>query len=465
MMTLVCKVFWSCTQLVMPPYFSKNLANFDAWMDLFLQILMTPVPELPGVAMIENPLWKSRKWIGHILHRLFTRFGNPEYVDKKYVPFAKNFLKKHACNFLNGFLNLLVLRSKGGQVPDMVTTLSLNYVNTSINHSDTYKILKKNMPVLLQELIFPHLCFDDKDAEMWNDDPHEYVRKSFDIIEEFYSPKTAAVNLLFDLAGVRAKDTLAPFLGFATRVLNEYLSSPPQSRNARAKDGALYAIGSLKRKLQKKPEYAGALEQMLVAHVFPEFTNANGFLRARACWIVGEFADIDYKSTDNFLFALRSVITCLRDSELPVRVQAGLSLKHLLEADIAANEIKPILPTLLEEYFKLMDEIENDELVGSLEVIIDRFGPDMAPFATVLMSKLVHSFSEMFGNTNDEDEESALAAMGCLRAMITLLQSVNALPDLYVPLEQILIPMLTKLLTPEGLGMHCSTTNLDFEDH
>lgn len=41
------------------------------------------------------------------------------------------------------------------------------------------------------------------------------------------------------------------------------------------------------------------------------------------------------------------------------------------------------------EFFKLMNEVENDDLVFTLETIVDKFGEEMAPYALGLCQNLV----------------------------------------------------------------------------
>lgn len=91
---------------------------------------------------------------------------------------------------------------------------------------------------------------------------------------------------------------------------------------------------------------------------------------------------------------------------------------HFPSADL--NEIRPILPQLLDgmkfsypfmlfstlvetvakwnfnccflfplEFFKLMNEVENEDLVFTLETIVDKFGEEMAPYALGLCQNLV----------------------------------------------------------------------------
>ena len=44
---------------------------------------------------------------------------------------------------------------------------------------------------------------------------------------------------------------------------------------------------------------------------------------------------------------------------------------------------------LLSEFFKLMNEVENEDLVFTLETIVDKFGEEMAPYAFGLCQNLV----------------------------------------------------------------------------
>ena len=142
---------------------------------------------------------------------------------------------------------------------------------------------------LFSEMMLPLLSFSERDAELWEDDPHEFVRKEFDMIEDFYSPRTAATNLLTALIKKRGKDCLHGIVTKCSETLARSQSTPDASL-ARMKDGALLAIGTLHKDLAGRDMYRPSLEPMLKLHVLPELTSAHGFLRARAIWIYGQFA-------------------------------------------------------------------------------------------------------------------------------------------------------------------------------
>lgn len=50
----------------------------------------------------------------------------------------------------------------------------------------------------------------------------------------------------------------------------------------------------------------------------------------------------------------------------------------------------------------------------------------------------------------NDDDPGALAAVGCLRAISTILKSVNRLPHLYVQIEPTLLPIIRKMLTTDA---------------
>ncbi|ELV13378.1 Importin-7 [Tupaia chinensis] len=141
----------------------------------------------------ELPWWKCKKWALHILARLFERYGSPGNVSKEYNEFAEVFLKAFAVGVQQG---------------------------------------------IIQDVIFPLMCYTDADEELWQEDPYEYIRMKFDVFEDFISPTTAAQTLLFTACSKR-KEVLQKTMGFCYQILTEPNADP------RKKDGALHMIGSL----------------------------------------------------------------------------------------------------------------------------------------------------------------------------------------------------------------------------
>ncbi|KAL4376405.1 hypothetical protein GQ457_02G042770 [Hibiscus cannabinus] len=453
---LICKIFWSSIYLEIP----KQLLDpnvFNAWMMLFLNVLERPVP-VEGQP-VDPELrkswgwWKVKKWTVHILNRLYTRFGDLKLRNPENRAFAQMFQKNYAGKILECHLNLLGSIRVGGYLPDRVTNLILQFLSSSISKNSMYTLLQPQLDVLLFEIVFPLMCFNDNDQKLWEEDPHEYVRKGYDIIEDLYSPRTASMDFVSELVRKRGKENLQKFIQFIVEIFKRYDAALIEYKPYRQKDGALLAVGALCDKLKQTEPYKSELEHMLMQHVFPEFRSPVGHLRAKAAWVAGQYAHVNFSDQNTFCQALHSVVSGLRDPELPVRVDSVFALRSFVEACRDLNEIRPILPQLLDEIFKLMNEVENEDLVFTLETIVDKFGEEMAPYALGLCQSLAAAFWRCM-NTAEADDEAddpgALAAVGCLRAISTILESVSRLPHLFVQVEPTLLPIMRRMLTTDG---------------
>ncbi|KAE8714491.1 Importin beta-like SAD2 [Hibiscus syriacus] len=453
---LICKIFWSSIYLEIPKQLLDPNA-FNAWMMLFLNVLerSVPVEGQPVDPELRKSWgwWKVKKWIVHILNRLYTRFGDLKLRNPENRAFAQMFQKNYAGKILECHLNLLGVIHVGGYLPNRVTNLILQYLSNSISKNSMYTLLQPQLDVLLFEIVFPLMCFNDNDQKLWEEDPHEYVRKGYDIIEDLYSPRTASMDFVSELVRKRGKENLQKFIQFIVEIFKRYDEAPLEYKPYRQKDGALLAVGALCDKLKQTEPYKSELEHMLIQHVFPEFRSPVGHLRAKAAWVAGQYAHVNFSDKNNFLQALHSVVSGLRDPELPVRVDSVFALRSFVEACKDLNDIRPILPQLLDEIFKLMNEVENEDLVFTLETIVDKFGEEMAPYALGLCQNLAAAFWRCM-NTAEADDEvddpGALAAVGCLRAIGTILESVSRLSHLFVQVEPTLLPIMQRMLTTDG---------------
>ena len=169
--------------------------------------------------------------------------------------------------------------------------------------------------------------------------------------------------------------------------------------------------------------------------------------------------------------ALNSLYSCLQSNDLPVRVNAAVSLIKLLDHPAAIEFIKPGLSDVIRIYLKLIDDIDYDELITSLKKIVDVFEDEIGPYALDLCSKLSEAYLRIFeqkkSNANsgklDLDEETSLTAEGLMTALRRILQSISGrYPEMYPQLEDILeTPILTTLndmfteSTDEGLTCLC----------
>jgi len=138
----------------------------------------------------------------------------------------------------------------------------------------------------------------------------------------------------------------------------------------------------------------------------------------------------------------------LEDPALPVRVEAAGAIRSLLAASEnprVADILRPALPKILESCFKIMSDVGSDDVVQALQIVIDRFGDEIAPYAVALAKQLAQAFSA-YASAGGDDDEAAMAAAQCVGAMAATLQSLDDNKDnVYAQIEPFLVPVLSQI--------------------
>lgn len=129
-------------------------------------------------------------------------------------------------------------------------------------------------------------------------------------------------------------------------------------------------------------------------------------MRARACWIYGMFGEFPFENEDHLRLSLNRIYTNLHHADLPVRVEAALTMNRLLDHEIAVEFLRPGLEALLKVYLKIMDDIDFDELVQALQELVEVFEEEIAPYAVSLCQKLGEAYIRLVttkGTGENED--------------------------------------------------------------
>ncbi|KAI7867363.1 armadillo-type protein [Spinellus fusiger] len=438
------------------------------WGTLFLQLVDKPISleVLPtdSEEREKYPWWKTKKWAYHCLNQLFSKYGNPALLppsSSKYTGFAKNFITNFAPNILQMYMKQIDgWIKKETWISSKCLALSAAFFDDSVKHKITWQILKPHVDILVAQFIYPQLCFSVEDEELWEEDPVEYVHKKIDPLEDFHSPQMTVTNLLIGLAHDRKKHAFMSILGFTNNVLHKYLETPTEQKNGRDKDGALGMIATLSQEImQKKSHVAGMMEPFFVTHVFPEFKSPFPYLRARACDIARCFSDLDFENKQNLDTLYQNVLECLRDEELPVKVQAALALQPMIRHESVREAIVPQLPFIMQEFLRLTNEIDIDTLASVMEEFVEIFAEQLTPFAVQLCSQLRDTFLRIMEdiaqvNTMTADDpvdydgvnDKTMAAMGVLKTIGTLILSLESTPEVLQQLEEALLPVITYTL-------------------
>lgn len=285
----------------------------------------------------------------------------------------------------------------------------------SVEHASTWKALKPHISLLIERIIFPLLCYSEEDDELWNADPQEYVRKKFDMFEDYVSPVSAAQEFLNTCCKKR-KDMLKNTIAFAVQILRTETSTP------QFKDGALHMLGAVSDILLKKKIYHQQINEMLLHYVFPYFRCEFPFLRARAAWIMHFFQDYEFDN-DALSQALVCLQSVLHDKELPVKVQAAISLQTLvISQEKAQQAVEPSIRQIIIECLNLVKVSQNEDVTNGLQKLIYIFGEKVLPIAAQIIDHLVGTLEVVL---KDDVNDNTLTGMSLLDTIDTVLITID----------------------------------------
>lgn len=440
----ILKTFHAILQYSLPmAIITKDV--FEQWMNVIIEIAKRDVPDQvqKDVAIEDRPdlvWWKCKKWSLHLMARIFERYGSPNSVNKEYKTFAEWYIQRFSVPVIQTLLRILEQYALGHYVSPRVLQQALNYLNTAVLHSMTWKMLKNDMMVVVEKIIFPLMCHSNEDEELWHTDPREYIRLKFDIFEEYVSPVSSSQNLLHNLCKKR-RDMLQQTMNLVMNVLNNPQADP------KAKDGALHMIGSISSVLLKKPLYKDQLEQLLVSYVFPLFSCPTGFLRTRACWALNYFSGIEFKNPNNIIMATQAVIQCiLADQELPVKVEAALCLQSLLHSQQEARAITASsVKVLALELVNVIRNTESEDVMEVLQKLVYLYPNELYPIAVDMTNHLARTFHALIEGGNPDEDEKISAAMAIISTIDTILTMMDQQKEVVAKLEPIVVQVILSI--------------------
>ncbi|KAI5289275.1 hypothetical protein KEM54_004125, partial [Ascosphaera aggregata] len=187
------------------------------------------------------------------------------------------------------------------------------------------------------------------------------------------------------------------------------------------------------------------------------FRSPHGYLRARACDTLEKFEALDFKDSNNLIIIYSSILDCLADPALPVRVEAALALQPLIRHDIIKANVQQNIPQIMQQLLKLANEVDVDALANVMEDFVEVFSTELTPFAVALSEQLRDTYMRIVRDLLDrkaekpgEDDDiygdflddKSITALGVLQTIGTLILTLESTPDVLMRLETILMPVI-----------------------
>eukprot|EP01059_Diplonema_ambulator_P033693 TRINITY_DN7176_c0_g1_i1.p1 TRINITY_DN7176_c0_g1~~TRINITY_DN7176_c0_g1_i1.p1 ORF type:complete len:1044 (+),score=411.63 TRINITY_DN7176_c0_g1_i1:55-3132(+) len=460
---ILLKIFFSTNLGEITTILKEDAKLLDRWMTCLLFALKQPV-DPSCIEDEDSPAWRVKKWAGYCIKAWIEKGCGHKKADKAFIG---AWYPKYGTTLVAACTD--VLEQMRANMPGKTACRLIYCMQLALGVQSLHTAIAPRLDRLAQEVLFPYMCFTDEDLELWASNPHEYTRKAHSVsFESDYSSAsvfsmTYVLNLCTADGKYHDKNTIYRFLQFLDKVLNETTNMADLAQMKR-RYGALTCIGGLRSVLLGIPTVASTLEQLLVTHVFPSYQSGFGFMRANAVWTVARFSKLKWENTENFKTALTANLAMIKDPEMPVRIQAGMSISKLVANKFAVDVIKPILGSLVQGMFSLMNEIDAEELVQTLEIIIGRYGEDLEKESVQICQELITHFFKITNGVFEPDAEYDMEAIAagerCLGAIQALISAVIEKGDTVVHLQLVCIPLLQRLCTSSYIEFFDDTMKL-----
>ncbi|KAL0564749.1 Nonsense-mediated mRNA decay protein 5 [Marasmius crinis-equi] len=455
MLHLILKTYES--SLAIDSYHQLSAESLISWGQLLLALVNLDIPE-EAVPEDEDERersewWKVKKWTFATLGRLFHKFGKQAQfpMQKEYGHFAEHFVTTFVPRIFNIYLRQVELYVSGQTWLSKKCRYHIfSFFTGCVKPQSTWVLLKPHVETLVSSFVFSHLCFTQSKQTLWQDDPVDYLRVAVNEYESYSSPATAATNFLCALARFRTKTAFIIIFRFIDSVLRSGSTPPPRF-------GALYMTAVLGPWIMRHPDARNNMEEFVEQFVAPEYTSSEPYMRAIACEVLGAVvkSGIEWTNEENLDKNFRAVAAALDDPELPVRVQAILALTELIVSEESA-------------ILRLSDETDLDILNQSMEVMIDRFTPELLPVVAQLTESLCCSYmrlakesiSQEVGQSGGDfearpvegDVDKTYAAMGVSKTIWEIVITVENAPQILTQVQEIIIPLVVFTLENKLLG-------------
>ena len=164
----------------------------------------------------------------------------------------------------------------------------------------------------------------------------------------------------------------------------------------------MYLICQLRSPIARCKQVKKMLPSLIAKYVIPEFNNQIMFLRARAVDIFTEYGTMEL-DLEVVKKAVQGIYVCLTKDNYPlVRIKAAIAFNCILKHKAAKDMVQPLLKDILTVYLQLLENYDLQNIVNSLQSIVEDFANEIGPFAFDLIKHLVKLFFKLFNKDTEQ---------------------------------------------------------------
>ena len=189
--------------------------------------------------------------------------------------------------------------------------------------------------------------------------------------------------------------------------------------------------------------------------------SANPFIRLRSYMVLYSFKNFKFQNIENLKKISDFIFQSLSDDNLSIRVFACITAPSFF----GHKEIKPILDEhiskILQIYITLMNEVEIEEILLSLENIIQHFNEKIKDYVVDLTKILVERFHKLSKN---EDENcitnSLLVKEGLIKTLFSIISIFRKQENLFCSIYENVREIIFYGFSDEGIENFEETIDL-----
>ncbi|KAK1444806.1 armadillo-like helical protein [Babesia gibsoni] len=459
----VLKLYFSMCLLTSPT--TATMENtLQSWMALTKFVLDNPVPWnklfVPGEhAMIpyaelpdheesrinQLPQFKCFKWALQVL----TRYMSRQVVRKA----DKDESKRHITKFLKDgyaaeFAKKLIVLMQNEMTGGVVLTNSLHYriwtyLKYAIPFPAVYNAAIKPFSQVIVQMLFQTFAFSLSDEQEYLDDPESYIQNCADVSFQLLSPRGTASDFIKDVCKQRAADFVPIVITAAKGVFES------QNKTSQNLYGVMCLVGHASssvlqhsKKSKKAGTNAAAIpdaqlldgEAFVEAYVIPMLLSGDKWLRMRSAWLCGRvmLTVTTWRNNDSLLNLYSRLVEMINDEEIMVSVMATGAVLGFFHSQNEALQktIVDFLPHLLQSLFKLMERIELESVVATLDEIVKKYSVAALPFGAqitenvcnALWNSISSDISQGMVSDDSNNDEQVLARWSMLQTLTSIVK-------------------------------------------
>ena len=432
----ILKIFFRSFQGAVPELFTQENI-FDKWINYVVNVIKTPISEkniinINNENIRKNIFYKLKRVCYQIITRIIQKFI--KYTNKKdKTPFEKMINDKYITIFFELYKTIFVKCFNNKEfIDDYGKTCIYNFFSLIMENKDFKQkvidlFINDNNNILLNHII--NDCFlTYQDLELWQNDPKKFLGEKLDEIGDILTKRYNSCKL-FSSIWLYKDNKTGKYIYY--KILYEFLCNTliNESKNLELEKQ------NLLNKLNNKPYYSiyneinyclrkesifyiiksnsnfvlkyskDSFENFIENIIYPEFASPCAILREQACDFINNFRQYNYSNKtliENITKGLSYLM--MNDPVLQVRFESAMALSSILKQKNVKELLKGNILSLLKIYIKLMEETDLEEIMDSLQEVVQNFTEESKIYIVQLSEYLNKYFIKLVNNINNKEK-------------------------------------------------------------